>query len=1054
MPGQHANPFPGLRSFEADEEYLFFGREQQVDELLGRLRRHRFLAVVGTSGSGKSSLVRSGLVPALHSGYMVAAGSTWRVAVMRPGTDPIANLAAGLDRQEIVAAGPMSDEMRRPLLETALRRSALGLSEAVRYAHLPLADNLLIVVDQFEELFRFRRARETVDARDEAVAFVKLLIEASRHDASRVYVALTMRSEFIGQCAEFPGLAEAINEGQYLVPRMNRDELRLAITGPVAVGGAVITPRLVTRLLNDVGDDADQLPVLQHALMRTWDYWTEHAIDGRPIDLQDYEAIGTMRDALSLHADEAFLALGSEAQRATAERLFKALVEMSPHAGGVRRPCRLDELCAAVGGDRADVSAVIERFRMKGRSFLTPSSEVPLEDATIVDLSHESLIRLWRRLVTWTEEEGQSADIFKRVSEAAALHDQDKTGLWRDPELQLAVKWREARQPTAVWAARYASNFDRAMAFLDESQATRDREIAERRQFRRRRLMLAWTVAAVLLVLCILSGVSLIFALRNRNDALTQRGQAQEEARKALAAERQAVEQEQKTRDALAQAGLERQRAESERTRAESAASAAEAGRLEAQRERSNAEAQRSEAERQRQAAVAERATAEVATQTAERARVAAEDSTRAAQAAARNAAAAEAVAAAARDEQERLQYLALARALASDAAGQFEPADVRVLIAREAYNLAVKYGGNPQSPEIASALRLALESLPGGAAPVFVGHNDAVRALVLTPDGQLLTGSDDGRVRSFEVTNPSRPPVVLGVISSPVRSMALDRAGTLLAAGAFDGTIRIWKRDGTAGPSSLVKTWQAHGGPVTSMAFDARGRLASAGLDGQLHVWAAETFAAETSATGRATNPRLLGVAWSPDGDRIAAAADGHGVVLSSIAGTGTPIPLGREVRVSTVAFSPDARRLVAGTAGGQLLVWSLAEPIGAPVMVTAHRAAVTSLLFADGILASSSLDGEVKVWKTLDNLQSQQPLTFGHGAWVWAVAASADGGQVYSAGADRRVRAWTTNARVLADEACRRVGRNLTQVEWNTHVSSLLPYAATCPADARRSP
>ena len=214
------------------------------------------------------------------------------------------------------------------------------------------------------------------------------------------------------------------------------------------------------------------------------------------------------------------------------------------------------------------------------------------------------------------------------------------------------------------------------------------------------------------------------------------------------------------------------------------------------------------------------------------------------------------------------------------------------------------------------------------------------------------------------------------------------------------------------------------------------------------------QTFAAETSATGRATNPRLLGVAWSPDGDRIAVAADGNGVVLSAIAGAATSIPLGRDVRVSTVAFSPDARRLVAGTAGGQLLVWNLAEPIGAPVMVSAHRATVTSLLFAHGILASSSLDGEVKVWKTLDNLQDQQPLTFAHGAWVWAVAASADGGQVYSAGADRRVRAWTTNARVLADEACRRVGRNLTQVEWNTHVSSLLPYAATCPAAARRSP
>src|SRR3954452_8042143 len=152
------NPFPGLRSFEPDEDHLFFGREKQIDDLLGRLRRTRFLSVVGTSGSGKSSLVRSGLIPSLYSGYMVQAGSSWRVALMRPGGDPIGNLAAALDEPAVLHVDSSDGPMRRGLIEATLRRSALGLVDAVHHARLPATENVLVAVDQFEELFRFKQS--------------------------------------------------------------------------------------------------------------------------------------------------------------------------------------------------------------------------------------------------------------------------------------------------------------------------------------------------------------------------------------------------------------------------------------------------------------------------------------------------------------------------------------------------------------------------------------------------------------------------------------------------------------------------------------------------------------------------------------------------------------------------------------------------------------------------------------------------------------------------------------------------------------------------------
>lgn len=497
-PVARIHPFPGLRPFATDEDHLFFGRERQIDELLRRLRTTRFLAILGTSGCGKSSLVRSGLIPSLYGGAMTRAGSSWRIAVLRPGDDPIGNLAAALDASEALRGadggdiGDGGDGLSRGLLETTLRASRQGLVECVRQARIPPRDNVLVLVDQLEELFRFKQRRRE-QGRDEAVAFVKLLLEAAGHREVPVYIALTVRSDFIGNCLELPQLPEAINEGLYLVPRMTRDELRAAITGPVAVGGAMIAPRLVSRLLNDVGDDPDQLPSLQHALMRTWDRWDEDHGPDEPLDLRHYEAIGTMKEALSRHAEEALGEL-DERGRAVAETLFRALTDRGGDGKGIRRPVRLAEVCALTGGGTDEVAAVAERFRRPGRSFLMPPAGVELRPDSVLDLSHESLMRIWRRLHQWVEEEEQSAQIYLGLARAAERHESGASNLWRDPELQIALDWRHRQRPTAAWAARYDPSFERALRFLDASAAERDREVSMREESRRRKLRQARTL--------------------------------------------------------------------------------------------------------------------------------------------------------------------------------------------------------------------------------------------------------------------------------------------------------------------------------------------------------------------------------------------------------------------------------------------------------------------------------------------------------------------------------------------------------------------------------
>ncbi len=598
-----SNPFPGLRPFEADEEHLFFGRDGQSDELLRRLRRSRFLAVLGTSGSGKSSLVRAGLLPALYGGIMTQAGSSWRVALFRPGHDPVGNLAGALSSPEVFGDGDDDNDLERTITEATLRRSALGLVEATRQARMPEHDNLLVVVDQFEEIFRFRRTSRKEGSEDEAAAFVKLLLEAKRQTAIPIYIVITMRSDFLGDCSQFRDLPEAINEGQYLIPRMTRDQRREAITGPIAVGGGEMSPRLLNRLLNDVGDNPDQLPILQHSLMRTWDFWTRHRRDGEPIDLQDYEAVGTMSEALSRHADEAYNELPDDASRSVAEKLFKSLTEKGSDNREIRRPTRVKEICAVADTSEREVLAVIERFRQPGRSFLMPPTQVALGPDSLIDISHESLIRGWERLRKWVEEEARSAQIYRRLAETAALHREGSAGLWHDPDLALALNWREKNRPNVIWAQHYNPNFDEAMGFLTASKSAREAETAERERQRRSKVRRTRLFVTGLSIAFLLSLWMAMVANTAKIKAETQTRIAQEATRDAIAQRRIAVDQ---TAIAVAKA----QEAETERVKAAEHAEIAEAAKETAEEQAEIARAAHAASERARQQAAASEAVA------------------------------------------------------------------------------------------------------------------------------------------------------------------------------------------------------------------------------------------------------------------------------------------------------------------------------------------------------------------------------------------------------------------------------------------------------------
>lgn len=487
-------PYPGLHPFDCGEADVFFGREEQTDQLLDKLGKYRFLAVVGPSGCGKSSLVRAGLISNLSGGFMASAGARWRVAVMRPGKHPMRRLTEALLGEKALGPERGDSANAHGFLGATLWRGPLGLVEALRETPLPPDTNLLLLVDQFEEIFRFRSEEE----RDEADAFVALMVESAEQPEQSIYVVMTMRSDYIGDCGQFQGLPEHVSKSQFLTSRLSREQREDAITGPARVFGGDVDEALVNRLLNETSSDPDHLPVLQHLLMRMWNRALQECeskgagsggalVDAGPyLTVEHYNAVGGMKSALSNHANEAYVRL-SDAQRKLAEIMFRRLCELGSNHMYTRRPTSIQEIAKVAGVAPKWIMEVAEVFREARTNFIVPGHPEPLLDSTYLDISHESLIRQWDKLRDWAWKEADSAKTYQHLAFQAELWDRGAAALWVTPNLETAQKWQKDGTPNKAWASRYGGDFDLAIRFLEASEEAQEREREEKEAAQRER---------------------------------------------------------------------------------------------------------------------------------------------------------------------------------------------------------------------------------------------------------------------------------------------------------------------------------------------------------------------------------------------------------------------------------------------------------------------------------------------------------------------------------------------------------------------------------------
>lgn len=504
------NPYTGLRPFEEAYSSFFFGRDLQVQELYQKLNKKKFVAVLGYSGSGKSSLVKCGLIPKLTSDL----NRKWKKVECRPGSSPVVNLANALTAKE-VGLFDDSDGMDS-FIHSLLQRSSKGLEEAVEYSNLGADEHLLILIDQFEELFRFRKYEVQQEASGaESMRFVNLLVNAINGLDQRIHLVITMRSEFLGDCANFQGFPDAINQGQYLIPPMTRTELKEVITKPVLAinrlnGTEISLSRaLIERVLNDLGSDQDQLPILQHTLQRTWQKWVESQEEGL-IGLTHYSGAGGMKNSLNNHADNAYGLLKQAWKQRICQKIFRAITEKDADGIETRRPERLSNLAKITQMDERSILEVVDVFTENGSFLQTYEYHGEKEESDlIIDISHESLMRKWDQLRKWVIEESEAAAFYHKLAVSAKAEKDEEGDLLTKNSLIQAKSWWKGISPNREWAQRYDElhkefiKFSGVESYLNHSEKIEKRKIAdakvkEKRRARGKRVVFAAvTLAAV-----------------------------------------------------------------------------------------------------------------------------------------------------------------------------------------------------------------------------------------------------------------------------------------------------------------------------------------------------------------------------------------------------------------------------------------------------------------------------------------------------------------------------------------------------------------------------
>lgn len=1018
-----SNPYKGLRAFQEADSGDFFGREALTERLAGRLTEStaagRFLAVVGPSGSGKSSVVRAGLIPALRKGVLVPGSETWYIAEMFPDVNPMRELEAMLLS---VAVSP-PDHLLEKLSEDT------GALAALIEQCLPGAeDELLLVIDQFEELF--------TQVPDEKLRthFIRSLLAALQVSAPRLRVIITLRADFYDRPLQYEHLGEWMRQRTEVVLPLSEEELRRAVVGPAERIGLMVENDLVEAIIADVGQQIGSLPLLQYALTELFD-----RREGRELTLNAYLKSGGVSGALARRADDLYEQL-DERGREIVRQVFLRLVNPGEGMEDTRR--RVEQSQLRTMAKEADLlQAVLDLF---GKHRLLTFDHDPLTRAPTVEIAHESLIRTWTRLQAWLQNSRSDLLLQRRLTTAAM----DWQAVNRDRSF-LASGVRLAQFESLLDEADLAlSKLERE--YLNASIVARREEEAEeaaqqdyQRRLERQSINRLRTLAVVLLVAAVAALILSAFALSAQQQADANAATAVANAATATVAQGQSMFSAATATIAQGEAMILAEAAARDAAEAQSfvwASDAAEALEM----GDSGLALSLALAANQFQPAppLAQSVLAEAAYSPGPRYRL----------------------------EGGHLDWI---WDVVVSPDGKFAlsgSADKTMTLwnleTREVVRTFSGHSGSiwkvTFSPDGTQALSASADRTAilwdiesGAAVQTLSGHSSGVWSAVFSPDGRLAaTGSADQTIRLWDLQTGELIRVLSGH-SDSVLTLKFAGNGEQLLSGSDDATAILWDIES----GEALQTFSQHNGGIWAVDFSPRDRFVlTASFDSTMILWNLENGRALRTFQGHKSN--IWDASFSPDGQQILSASADKSLILWET-NTGAQLSSFRvhDSWVTGAAFSPDGIRAISSSLDKTLIVWDILSSVKIRTL-TRHTDAVRAVdVSHDGRLAvTASADGTLLLWdlstgqwlRTFqDNLDGFRSVAFSpdarwifsgsdtgsitlwdvdtgsliykvsaHQGRVWSVAVSADGSFALSGGGDQSLKLWKLSDGTLVHE------------------------------------